>query len=155
MRISYICPAHLKFGLTVEQWTSLVQLTGEAIDWLDAHERTYDVWLLVAYAATSCALVQVRLSMVHFPDMSPDLPLSSSIIHGHGARTRRRQASYENCVIACGDGRDLCRLNICQRDARPVYFYIHPGGTLCHFSRLTPLSHLCFPTDGRDYFPPL
>jgi len=58
MRISYICPAHLKFGLTVEQWTSLVQLTGEAIDWLDAHERTYDVWLLVAYAATSCALVQ-------------------------------------------------------------------------------------------------
>ncbi|KAG2041814.1 fungal-specific transcription factor domain-containing protein [Suillus americanus] len=58
MRISYACPAHLKFGLTVETWTSLVQLTGESIDWLDTHERMYDVWLLVPYAATSCALVQ-------------------------------------------------------------------------------------------------
>jgi len=58
MRISYSCPVHLKFSLTVEQWSSLVQLTGEAIDWLDAHERQYDVWLLVAYATTSCALVQ-------------------------------------------------------------------------------------------------
>jgi len=58
MRISYSCPDHLKFGLTVEQWSGLVQLTGESIDWLDKHERVYDVWLLVAYAATSCALVQ-------------------------------------------------------------------------------------------------
>ena len=59
MRISYSCPAHLKFHLTVEKWTTLVQLTGDAIDWLDAHEHLYDVWLLVAYCATSCALVQV------------------------------------------------------------------------------------------------
>jgi len=58
MRISYSCPDHLKFGLTVEQWSVLVHLTGESIDWLDAHERMYDVWLLVPYAATSCALVQ-------------------------------------------------------------------------------------------------
>lgn len=58
MRIHYACPAHLKFGLTVETWTSLVQLTSESIDWLDTHERMYDVWLLVPYAATSCALVQ-------------------------------------------------------------------------------------------------
>ncbi|KZT09633.1 uncharacterized protein LAESUDRAFT_646138 [Laetiporus sulphureus 93-53] len=58
MRISYACPAHLKFALTVEKWTELVQLTGQAIDWLDAHERLYDVWLLVSYCATSCALVQ-------------------------------------------------------------------------------------------------
>ncbi|KAI6036519.1 fungal-specific transcription factor domain-containing protein [Pisolithus microcarpus] len=58
MRISYTCPEHLKFGLTVETWTALVELAGESIDWLDTHERVYDVWLLVAYAATSCALVQ-------------------------------------------------------------------------------------------------
>lgn len=58
MRISYSCPAHLKFSLNVEQWTKLVALTGEAIDWLDVHEEMYDIWLLVAYAATSCALVQ-------------------------------------------------------------------------------------------------
>lgn len=59
MRISYTCPAHLKFGLTVETWSVLVKLTGESIDWLDAHEHVYDVWLLVPYAATACALVQV------------------------------------------------------------------------------------------------
>ncbi|KAF8077696.1 fungal-specific transcription factor domain-containing protein [Lyophyllum atratum] len=58
MRISYTCPAHLKFGLTVEQWSNLVALTAESIDWLDANDHIYDVWLLVAYAATSCALVQ-------------------------------------------------------------------------------------------------
>ncbi|KAG6852945.1 hypothetical protein C0991_007955 [Blastosporella zonata] len=58
MRISYSCPAHLKFGLTVEQWSMLVTLTGESIDWLEANDHVYDVWLLVAYAATSCALVQ-------------------------------------------------------------------------------------------------
>lgn len=61
MRISYSCPLHLKFGLTVEQWSELIQLTSESIDWLDAHEGVYDVWLLVAYAATCCALVQVTL----------------------------------------------------------------------------------------------
>ncbi len=60
MRISYACPEHLKFALTVEKWSELNKLTGDAIDWLDANERLYDVWLLVAYCATSCALVQVR-----------------------------------------------------------------------------------------------
>lgn len=65
MRISYSCPSHLKFGLTVEKWTNLVKLTGEAIEWLDVHEEVYDVWLLVAYAATSCALVQVGTYSKH------------------------------------------------------------------------------------------
>lgn len=60
MRISYTCPEHVTFKLTIENWTELVQMTGDAIDWLDAHETLYDVWTLVAYAATSCALVQVR-----------------------------------------------------------------------------------------------
>jgi hypothetical protein len=58
MRISYSCPAHLKFALTVNDWTHLVALTSGAIDWLDRHDGVYDQWLLVAYAATSCALVQ-------------------------------------------------------------------------------------------------
>ncbi|KAH9079362.1 fungal-specific transcription factor domain-containing protein [Lactarius deliciosus] len=58
MRISYSCPEHLKFSLTVESWTNLVELTGDAIDWLDQNDKIYDVWMLVAYAATSCALVQ-------------------------------------------------------------------------------------------------
>jgi hypothetical protein len=59
MRISYSCPAHLKFTLSIENWNSLVELTGDSVDWLDRHEHLYDVWLLVAYATTSCALVQV------------------------------------------------------------------------------------------------
>ncbi|KAF9053928.1 hypothetical protein BDZ89DRAFT_1107500 [Hymenopellis radicata] len=46
------------FGLTIDQWSNLVALTGDAIDWLDANEAVYDVWLVVAYGATSCALVQ-------------------------------------------------------------------------------------------------
>jgi hypothetical protein len=61
MRISYSCPAHLKFSLTVESWSNLVELTGNAIDWLDQNDKLYDVWMLVAYAATSCALVQVSI----------------------------------------------------------------------------------------------
>lgn len=63
MRISYLCPEHLKFALTIESWTNLVDMTGNAIDWLDRNDKVYDVWMLVAYAATSCALVQV--SMFH------------------------------------------------------------------------------------------
>ena len=62
MRISYTCPAHLKFSLTVEKWTNLTNITGDVIDWLDKHENMYDVWLIISYAATSCALVQVSPS---------------------------------------------------------------------------------------------
>jgi len=39
MRISYTCPAHLTFSLTVEKWTNLVKLTGDVIDWLDKHDE--------------------------------------------------------------------------------------------------------------------
>lgn len=60
MRISYTCPEHIKLALTVQKWTDLVQLTGNAIDWLDHNERAYDVWMLVSYCSTLCAFVQVR-----------------------------------------------------------------------------------------------
>ncbi|KAL0058564.1 hypothetical protein AAF712_014756 [Marasmius tenuissimus] len=58
MRISYSLPPHITFGLTVEGWTNLVIDGNQAIDWLDANERVYDVWLVVAYAAVSCGLIQ-------------------------------------------------------------------------------------------------
>ncbi|KAF9532200.1 fungal-specific transcription factor domain-containing protein [Crepidotus variabilis] len=58
MRISYSCPAHLKFAMTVEQWSGLVEMTADCIDWLDSHDSLYDIWFLITYAATSCALVQ-------------------------------------------------------------------------------------------------
>lgn len=77
MRISYSCPAHLKFGMTVEKWSALVKLTGDSIDWLDKHDKLYDVWLLVAYAATSCALVQVSS---RFPFLICSIPCSPSLL---------------------------------------------------------------------------
>ncbi|KAL0574331.1 hypothetical protein V5O48_007613, partial [Marasmius crinis-equi] len=58
MRISYSLPPHINFGLTVEDWTKLVIDGNQAIDWLDTNERVYDVWLVVAYAAVSCGLIQ-------------------------------------------------------------------------------------------------
>lgn len=88
MRISYTCPAHLKFGLTVETWSALVQLTGESIDWLDAHERMYDIWLLVAYAATSCALVQVRCYIDGVSHVPSDILLVSYMGSATGRRCR-------------------------------------------------------------------
>lgn len=90
MRISYACPAHLKFALSVEKWTELVQLSRQVIDWLDAHERLYDVWLLVAYCATSCALVQVCYTFL--TNVAPAYRvISGSIIHGRGDVTPRRR----------------------------------------------------------------
>ena len=73
MRISYTCPEHIKFALTVQKWTELVRLTGDAIDWLDVHERAYDVWMLVSYCSTLCAFVQVRF---RFHIRAEDVPLS-------------------------------------------------------------------------------
>ena len=88
MRISYTCPEHLKFALTVEKWTELVQLSSDAIDWLDAHEKMYDVWLLVAYCATSCALIQVcGLSCVRSRKRAER---GHSTIRTRGGRTRTR-----------------------------------------------------------------
>lgn len=115
MRISYSCPAHLKFGLTVEAWSTLVQLTGESIDWLDAHERMYDVWLLVAYAATSCALVQVCCSV---GAGIPSTKLHPSIIHGLGDKTPMPQLSCGNYGIAYGGGKDRYLLITCLPDER-------------------------------------
>ncbi|KAF8912098.1 fungal-specific transcription factor domain-containing protein [Gymnopilus junonius] len=102
MRISYSCPAHLKFGLTVEEWTNLVKMTADAIDWLDANERVYDVWLLVAYAATSCALVQYHTCIRR--------------------KDEDAQSSFVNCVTLFADGRERFRRIICPLDARLVFF---------------------------------
>ncbi|EUC61692.1 fungal specific transcription factor domain protein [Rhizoctonia solani AG-3 Rhs1AP] len=59
-RISYSCPAHLKFSLTVERMTNLVHMSRDVIDWLsmEEHERIFDCCYMVGYAATAAALVQ-------------------------------------------------------------------------------------------------
>ncbi|KAL5635417.1 hypothetical protein ACGC1H_004269 [Rhizoctonia solani] len=60
MRISYSCPAHLKFSLTVERMTNLVHMSRDVIDWLsmEENERIFDCCYMVGYAATAAALVQ-------------------------------------------------------------------------------------------------
>jgi len=120
MRISYTCPPHLTFSLTVEKWTNLVKITGDVIDWLDKHENMYDVWLVTAYSATSCALVQVSSSSCRPSTLISDkLPHRhdllclycriqnqrfnfsiSSIILGLGGPTPTPKQSLRNCVTA-------------------------------------------------------
>lgn len=120
MRISYTCPPHLTFSLTVEKWTSLVKLTGDVIDWLDKHESAYDVWLVTAYSATSCALIQVSPSFCRPSTLiSGKLPyrrdllclycrtsnlrfnfsISSTILGLEGLTPKLKQ-SLKNCVTA-------------------------------------------------------
>ncbi|CAE6420960.1 unnamed protein product [Rhizoctonia solani] len=60
MRISYACPAHLKFSLTVERMSDLVRMSRDVIDWLasEENERIFDCCYMVGYAATAAALIQ-------------------------------------------------------------------------------------------------
>ncbi|KAG8893558.1 hypothetical protein FRB99_001877, partial [Tulasnella sp. 403] len=44
--------------LTVERWTELVKWSRESIEWLNQHEKCFDSWMFVAYAASACALIQ-------------------------------------------------------------------------------------------------
>ena len=121
MRISYTCPSHLTFSLTVEKWTNLVKITGDVIDWLDKHENMYDVWLVTAYSATSCALVQVSSSFCHpktlipgtkghvghgffypycrMPNQRLNFSVSSIILGLEGVMPTLKQ-SLKNCVTA-------------------------------------------------------
>ncbi len=58
MRITYSGPPHLTFRLRVENWTRLVLLSREAIDWLNCNDECLDSVFIYAYTATSCALIQ-------------------------------------------------------------------------------------------------
>ena len=115
MRISYTVPAHLKFALSIERWTFLVRVTREAIDWLDGHERMYDVWMLVSYCATSCAIVQVR--DVRGRGVRAERRACSTI-RGRGARTPRRRRRCASCATASSGGRARCRRTTDRPGAR-------------------------------------
>ncbi|KDQ18055.1 hypothetical protein BOTBODRAFT_155106 [Botryobasidium botryosum FD-172 SS1] len=73
MRITYACPAHLKFSLTVERMSELLNLARESIEWLVKHEHLYDMWLIIAYATTSAALVEYH---THARRRDPDSLIS-------------------------------------------------------------------------------
>jgi len=98
MKISFSCPSHLTFGATLETWTGLIEMSRGSIEWLDMHEDLFDVWLLVAYAATSCAIVQVRYHGYQRLTRAA-LKCIHSITIGRDARTRNRRRIYASCVI--------------------------------------------------------
>ncbi|KZO95801.1 hypothetical protein CALVIDRAFT_537784 [Calocera viscosa TUFC12733] len=56
MRITYRCPVHIKFSLTVERWTSLVRASKDAVAWFCENTGTYDLWWVVSYNLISISL---------------------------------------------------------------------------------------------------
>lgn len=58
MRISYICPTHLRFSLTIERMSELIQYSTEAIAWVDKNDFYLDTMQIVSYCLVSCATVQ-------------------------------------------------------------------------------------------------
>ncbi|PWN51875.1 hypothetical protein IE53DRAFT_361230 [Violaceomyces palustris] len=58
MRISYVCPTHLTFSLTIERMTSLIQYSTESIDWVDKNDYYLDTMQIVSYSMVFCATVQ-------------------------------------------------------------------------------------------------
>lgn len=55
MRISYVCPTHLKFSLTIERMTSLLDACKAACAWAAHHVYYCDTLSFVSYALVSCA----------------------------------------------------------------------------------------------------
>ena len=58
MRITYVCPPHLKFALESIHWTEMARQASEALDWLSLHDGALDTLFIYPYTATSCALIQ-------------------------------------------------------------------------------------------------
>lgn len=58
MRISYNCPQHLSFSLTIERMTNLIKYSREAIEWVDCNEFYLDTMQFVSYGMVFCATVQ-------------------------------------------------------------------------------------------------
>ncbi|UZJ54827.1 hypothetical protein CBS101457_004147 [Exobasidium rhododendri] len=58
MRISYNCPKHLSFSLTIERMTSLIRYTRESIEWVDLNDFYLDTFQFVSYGLVFCTTVQ-------------------------------------------------------------------------------------------------
>ena len=58
MRITYVVPSHLNFRLSVNAWTTMMNNSAEALQWLSANDTALDTVFIFAYTATSCALIQ-------------------------------------------------------------------------------------------------
>lgn len=58
MRISYNCPTHLSFSLTIERMTKLIKYSREAIEWVDLNDYYLDTLQFVSYGLVFCTTVQ-------------------------------------------------------------------------------------------------
>lgn len=58
MRISYNCPTHLSFSLTIERMTKLIKYSREAIEWVDLNDFYLDTLQFVSYGLVFCTTIQ-------------------------------------------------------------------------------------------------
>lgn len=58
MRISYNCPKHLGFSLTIERMTKLIHYSRESIEWVDLNDFYLDTLQFVSYGLVFCATIQ-------------------------------------------------------------------------------------------------
>ncbi|KDN53384.1 hypothetical protein K437DRAFT_69739 [Tilletiaria anomala UBC 951] len=63
LRISYVCPTHLKFSMTIERMTQLLTWAKEAIDWVNDHDFYFDTLGLLSYSLVSCATLMYHASI--------------------------------------------------------------------------------------------
>ncbi|KAG5645591.1 hypothetical protein DXG03_005729 [Asterophora parasitica] len=85
-------PEHLKF-----RGPETPRNAAESIDWLDVNDHIYDVWLLVAYAATSCALVQTAeiIALLYEATQGPHLPMEAPKLNPTGGVTAKPPVGLE------------------------------------------------------------
>ena len=57
LRISYVCPTHLKFSMTIERMTMMLTWAKESIDWIGEHPYYFDTLGLISYSVVSCAIL--------------------------------------------------------------------------------------------------
>jgi hypothetical protein len=131
MRISYQCPAHLKFGLNITAWSKLVDTSREAIIWLDSHDRFFDTWFLVAYSLVSCALVQVSTEAEFAPVNMNSNAHCFSTTPGRGDRTQMQRTPCGCYETVSNDG------NRHKRTEKSL-----PDGRLTRFSCPTSCPHV-------------
>ncbi len=55
LRISYVCPAHLKFSMTIERMTLMLDWAKESADWIIGQDFYFDTVGLLSYSLVSCA----------------------------------------------------------------------------------------------------
>ena len=58
MRISYVCPTHLTFSLTIERMTALIRYSSESIAWVEKNDFYLDTMQIVSYSLVFSATVQ-------------------------------------------------------------------------------------------------